>query len=78
MVPISKYEGDLANSRVIIHYNDPNDIVKCIFTNARASVDLVGEFVEPVKKLAVLTPWPAIIGMICIGTVVVVVRKHQS
>ena len=78
MVPFSKYEGDLTNSRVIIHHNDPNDLVECIFTNVRASVDLVGEFVEPVKRLTVLTPWPAIIAIICIGTVVVVVRKHQS
>lgn len=38
----------------------------------------VGGFIEPVNKLALLSPWLALIGLVgCIGTLVVVAKKHR-
>jgi hypothetical protein len=38
----------------------------------------VGGFMEPVSKLAIVAPWLAVIGLVGIGTVVVVARKREK
>jgi len=77
----STYQVDLANSRVIIQYNDPDDIVECTFTNALAPTPTpgpVGGVLTPANTLALLSPWLAVIGLVgCIGTVVAVARKRR-
>ena len=73
----SSYQVDLANSRVIIQYNDPNDLVECTFTNGRPSTIPVGGVVVPANTFAILAPWLAVIGLVgCIGTIAVVAKKR--
>lgn len=77
----STYQVDLANSRVIIQYRDPDDVVECTFTNALAPTPAhgpVGGVLVPANTLTLLSPWLALIGFVgCIWTAVVVARKRR-
>jgi hypothetical protein len=69
---------EIEGPSVTIHHDTANDIVFCSFTN-RGPSPAVGGVPAPVNTVTILAPWLAVVGLVgCIGTVVVVAKKHQS